>query len=127
MTIVSYIVLNLILLIISLTMIKSWGIKLLPTFVSIFFLYCCAATFYDSDVELIQIKILCKKSSDIYNWSLTYIFSISSIRASRSLSSGSFFINLQKVHMLSVFLFSFYNKDRTASQLSDHNYEEDHS
>ena len=59
MTIALYIVLNLILLIISLTMIKSWGIKLLPTFVSIFFLYCCAATFYDSDVELIQIKILC--------------------------------------------------------------------
>ena len=40
-------------------MIKSWGIKLLPTFVSIFFLYCCAATFYDTDVELIQIKFLC--------------------------------------------------------------------
>ena len=59
MTIALYIVLNLILLIISLTMIKSWGIKLLPTFASIFLLYCCAATFYDTDVELIQIKFLC--------------------------------------------------------------------
>jgi len=39
-------------------MVGQWGKKIIPTFLSIIFLYYCVVISYDKDVELIQIKIL---------------------------------------------------------------------
>lgn len=39
-------------------MVGQWGKKIIPTFLSIIFLYSCVVISYDKDVELIQIKIL---------------------------------------------------------------------
>ena len=46
-----YLIINLLLAVFSFLMIKQWGIKILQTFISIAFVYCCIAIFNDNGKE----------------------------------------------------------------------------